>query len=382
MSISDTALDVFLRVQAEAGNPEYAVHAMGITTDGPRSFEKYGAPGLAQPLASHGQAYRQSSSAPSSSDPMSAALGALMQAPSIAPPRPAAAYRQTYTPPRQPGSLAPPDAPGVGYPGQSADLPSPPVIAPSATHPTRAPSSMVPPQAPFPAVGSSGSAAAPSTAFAFPSPSPDARPAVELAQDSAPQAEASATTGPVGAVSSNPPSGGAGQPFLPEVVVQIQPPAAEGKSQAASTEDIPDTGGARTAVDSGASKLFSEGEGCTAPDAVVVTGKSEPLWTNPASTVERDEGINDMKPSQPGVSATYFGAESKPAAPVMAAVDLASKAETSEVVSGTEISLGAGVAGLSAPPFSPHAATAPQRGHASTLQPPPGPPVSQDYDVV
>lgn len=92
--------------QAEAGNPEYAVHGMGITSDAPRNYEQYGVPGMGMgPSHTHGQPYGvQNGVSAGAADPMNAALSALMMpAPSMGGgPRPGAAA---------PGGLAPPPPP-------------------------------------------------------------------------------------------------------------------------------------------------------------------------------------------------------------------------------------------------------------------------------
>lgn len=102
---------------------------MGITSDTPRNYEQYGVPGMTMGSShSHGQQYRgHGVGVPSGGmDPMSAALGALMQpAPSMAnaprpgtvavggaPPPPAPPVGvgvATGNPPRPPGSFSPPD---------------------------------------------------------------------------------------------------------------------------------------------------------------------------------------------------------------------------------------------------------------------------------
>lgn len=111
--------------QAEAGNPEFAVHGMGITSDAPRNYEQYGVPGMGMgPSHTHGQPYGvHVGGGAGTADPMNAALTALMMpAPTMAGgPRPGAAA---------PGGLAPPPPPlnvstsqGVG--GAAGNAPQP-----------------------------------------------------------------------------------------------------------------------------------------------------------------------------------------------------------------------------------------------------------------
>lgn len=349
MCIFTPCCNVCLSVQAEAGNPEYAVHTMGITTDGPRNFEQYGAPGLAPPLAHHGQFHQQQSN----TAPMSAALGALMQAPNMAPPRPAAAYG-SYT--------------GSGHVagGGIAVPPPPPAVAP------------------FPGAANTSSVGAPSAVPSFPLPSSVVGSATGASKGGAatpiPQTEAPAVRestqlagpSPSPAVPSN---------SSPGAVIHEHLPAAEGRKKVPSPGKVGSFGGASATVNPGAANPFpSESSRSTALGGDNAAGGGPQPSLEPDKKMQPSEGKMDANLPQSGASVAFSGVESKPEVPVMAVVDLSSSSENHVAVAGVKPSLGMERAGAPVPSFPPHASVAPSRGHSTMMQPPPGPTVSNDQE--
>ncbi|CAM9697265.1 unnamed protein product, partial [Ectocarpus sp. 12 AP-2014] len=77
-----------LQLKAEAGNPDYAVNTMGITSDAaPRSYEHHGVPGMGSGGGGghpYGQQQHGGGVGGGGASSMDAALGALMQAPTMA----------------------------------------------------------------------------------------------------------------------------------------------------------------------------------------------------------------------------------------------------------------------------------------------------------
>lgn len=333
---------------------------MGITTDGPRNFEQHGAPGLAQPLAPHGQFHhQQSNTAPSNTNPMSAALGALMQAPNMAPPRPAAAYG-SYT---GPGPFSPSHAAGGGI----AVPPPPPAVAP------------------FPGAANTSSVGAPPVVPAFPLPSPVMGSATGTAKSGTstpvPQTEAPAAGESTQSAGPSPP------PVVPGnsssgAVMQEQLPAVEGGKKVPSPEDVGSVGSASAIVNPGAANPSpSEGGKSTALDGDNAAGRGAQPSLEPDTKMQPSEGKMDAKPPQSGASVDTPGVESKPQVPVMAVVDLSSNSESHAAVAGVKPSLGVEKAGAPVPSFPPHNSVAPSRGHSTMMQPPPGPLVSNDQEV-
>lgn len=330
---------------------------MGITTDGPRNFEQYGVPGLAPPLAHHGQFHhQQSNTALSNTNPMSSALGALMQAPNMVPPRPAAAYG-SYT---GPGHVA---GGGIAVP------PPTPAVTSNLT--------------PFPGAANTSSVGASPVVSAFPLPSPVVGSATGTSKGGTatpiPQTEASAAVESTQLVGPSPPPKIPGN-SSPRAVKQEHLPVAEGRKKVPSPENVGIFGASAT-VNPGAANLFpSESGKSTALGGDNAAGGGPQPSLEPDRKMQSSEGKMDANLTLSGASMVFSGVESKPEVPVMAVVDLSSNFESHVVVAGVKPSLGVERAGAPVPSFPPHASGTPSRGHSTMMQPPSGPSVSNGQE--
>ncbi|CAM9950366.1 unnamed protein product, partial [Ectocarpus fasciculatus] len=112
-----------LQLKAEAGNPDYAVNTMGITSDAaPRNYEHHGVPGMGSGGGGsnpYGQQQQHGGGVGGGgASGMDAALGALMQAPTMVPLAPRPGAGMAGPPPMgmaPPGTVYPPGT--VGFPG-------------------------------------------------------------------------------------------------------------------------------------------------------------------------------------------------------------------------------------------------------------------------
>lgn len=390
--------------QAEAGNPDYAVHTMGITSDAPRNYEQYGVPG--QPNALHGQPHGAHTAASAGPDRMSTALGALMQAPTFDPPRPGAAGMAPPTaypggvggaPPMQRGSNSPPlpGSSGVGFADPSAVLPPPPAMGMGALPPAA-------PTAPGPSVPALGSApvkfAGPTAAASGAAPS--ALPSTTAPVSSGPTASAEGRGGSVtptrpGDVSSQAQSSSpvvAAANFSPEIAgrtfpatgsqVEPPPPPPAGSPRSGAGGGAVSSSAMMEPVSTGL--YFPEEETPASTESVTVaggareatppnSGVSTAVGGQPFSVVpvhvQQEEPDATEESLRPG-SASVLGGD-----PVMTNVDLSSTFQGQATISGGEGSFQAGGMGAALPPPPPaHPSSAPSSGRGAP--PPSRPPVS------
>lgn len=384
-------------LQAEAGNPEYAVQTMGITSDTPRNYEAFGAPSIGHSHTPQGQPYGHLNASSAGPDPMSTALGALMQAPGVPPPRPGGNVYSggpDSTPSQQPGFISPPESGGAGY-----------GVPPSSFTPP--PHAMGPPHVsavPAMPVLTSGSHAPPPTIFA---PFPGATSAVTTSV----AAEASkfnpamtqkedvvTPTTPKGAIhrstgSFSPPVSAPMGGFPPEVSIQSFPGVAVQARPAAATTDsgrLPSTTSPQgTGADDGitissatstgpaAVELFTvESETPATPDVVACANLNRQPFSGVPIHVQQGRGAQNVvgeQPPQPSAEAVGVGAQSSA---MMSTVDFSMAFQAQAAIFGAESSTSPKKAGFHLPPAT-HPSSAPLSGGGGVVAPPSRPPVSK-----
>lgn len=408
-----TVLDALVRSQAEAGNPEYAVHGMGITSDAPRNYEQYGVPSMSQ--QQHSQPYGHPSSG---ADPLSAALGALMQAPGMGPPRPGGGsigmpptpYGGNYagtTPPRHAGSFSPPQAGAggggaPGYPAQQPTLPTPAAVGSLSPATPQAAQSL---PTPF-----SGAPAGPAALVLASSPLPTPTPGRGSGASAIQGSETPPRTASAAAANPSPEVSG---PSFPGVAIQVQPAAALGSPPTAppvegtaagaevaggsgirvgeavgptslAQESKTDASSAGFALDGGnVTDMSEDAQSSTQPpgsDLRLGAAVAQPFAGVPVHTQQEDEGeakSEPLRPVEPSSLAVAPGG--------MTNVDLSSTFQNQAVISGAEGPFVGGIGGgigevgaagatPNAPPTQP--SSAPSSGHGAAPLPTRPPPVS------
>lgn len=382
---------------------------MGITSDAPRNYEQFGVPG--QPNALHGQPHGAHTPASAGPDRMSTALGALMQAPTFAPPRPGAAGMAPPAvypggvpgaPPMRSGSNSPPPpgSSGVGFADPSAALPPPPAMGmgalPSASPTAPGPAGPALGSAPVKFAGPTGAAspAAPSGLPSTTAPLSAGRAAsaegrggtvtpprpgdvTSRARSASPVMAAAANSSPEIAGRTFPGTGSQVEPPPP-------PPAAAGSPRAGAGGDAVSSSSMMEPVSAGL--LFPDDETPASAEGVTVAGgarKASPpnsglgtaVGGQPFSgvpvDVQQEEVDATVEPLRPG-SAAVLGGD-----PVMTNVDLSSAFQGQATVSGVEGSFQAGGMGAVLPP-PPHAHPSSSPSSGRGAPPPSRPPVGLD----